>query len=72
MAKLLLMSVLFATIALPLWFARMKSPRAGAKKTIATFAVFTALWILFVAYFYSDMMGPIDPALLRGKGAAPG
>ncbi len=60
MAKLLLMSVMIASVAIPAWTSRAKNSAAGAKKTIIYFAIFTAVWIVYVGYYFADVTGPVD------------
>lgn len=50
MQKLLLLSVIFASIAIPVRAAKAKNPAAGLKKALVQAAVFNAIY-LFALYF---------------------
>jgi hypothetical protein len=52
MAKLLLLSIIFANIALPVRAAGSKNPRLGLRKTLIHMAVFNFLYIFSVLYVY--------------------
>lgn len=52
MAKMLLMSILFATIAIPMRYASEPVPAVGFKKMVRAMAIFTALWGLGLAFVY--------------------
>lgn len=69
MAKLGLMSILIATIVIPALYARGKNGKRGARKTVIAFAGFTLLWIVFSAYFYADLLGPVDTDPFKVKAA---
>jgi hypothetical protein len=60
MVKVLLMSVLIVTILIPGLFASTKNAKAGARKVIVSFGFFMAFWSIFVAYYYTEMLGPVD------------
>jgi hypothetical protein len=65
MTKLFFMSVLIATMAIPMWTAADKNVQSGARRTKIFFAVFTVLWTIFVAYYYAAWIGPITPDMLH-------
>ena len=52
MAKLILLSVIFANIALPARAANIKNPRKGLRKTLLHMAVFNFIYIFSVLYLY--------------------
>ena len=52
MAKLLLHMILIMTIAIPMWQARVKDPRAGLRKTLLFFSIFLASWFFFLVYVF--------------------
>jgi hypothetical protein len=60
MAKVLLMSVLIMSIFLPAYFARAKNAKVGARNVMVSFAGVTVFWIVFVAYYYKDVLGPVN------------
>ncbi len=55
MAKLLLLSVIFATILLPARAAREKNAKRGFRKTVISLAVFNLLWILGLVFLYGRL-----------------
>lgn len=57
MVKLLLHSVLIMTIAIPMWFAKAKDPRAGMRKTVVGAALWFSLWVIFCAYVFLKVNG---------------
>jgi hypothetical protein len=67
MAKLLLMSVMIMTIFIPVWAARTKNAAAGARKAVTFFGLFTVFWIVFVAYYFTDMTPPVDLDPFKAK-----
>lgn len=52
MAKLLLLSIIFATVALPARAARIKNPRVGLKKTLTWLAFFNLFYVLGLVYLF--------------------
>jgi len=53
MSKLLLLSILVATIALPARAAtKSKNPKAGLKKALVHVAIFNALYLFGLIYLY--------------------
>ena len=56
MDKLLLLSVVFATIALPASFARAKNARRALRRTVFTFVVFDIAYFIAVFYFYPQIV----------------
>jgi hypothetical protein len=55
MAKLLLLSVIFATIALPARAARLKNPKVGLKKTLVWLAVFNLFYVFALVYLFGRL-----------------
>ena len=56
MAKLLLVSILFALIALPSLAARDPNPRRSLKKALLWFAGFNCVYLLAVRYLYVRLL----------------
>lgn len=52
MDKFILLSVIFASIAIPARFAKVKNPRAGLKKTLVWMAVFNVFYLFLVRFFW--------------------
>lgn len=52
MAKLILLSLLFAMLGIPARAAREKNPRKGLRKVIVQFLIFEALYLLALKYVY--------------------
>ncbi len=52
MAKLLLLSCVIAIIAIPIFTARVKSPRRGLQLTVILITVFNLLYVLAVRFIY--------------------
>jgi len=50
--KLLLISVIIASVLIPLWAARDESPRRGLTKAVVVTAAFHLLYLLAVKYLY--------------------
>lgn len=48
--KAVVFSILFATIAIPVFYARMKNKRRGLKKAVLAFYVYCTLWVFATAY----------------------
>jgi len=55
MGKLMLLSVLVASVAIPTNAAKTKSPRAGLKKTLVQIAVFNFLYVLWLRFGYGHL-----------------
>lgn len=55
MQKLLLMSVLIATIVLPVRASRMKSPRLGFKKFVVQMLMYEAFYVFAVRFVYPHL-----------------
>lgn len=55
MAKLLLLSVIFATILLPARAAREKNAKRGYRKMVISLAVFNLLWVLALVFVYAHL-----------------
>jgi hypothetical protein len=56
MAKLLLLSIIIASIALPAKAAKERSPNVGLKKTVIYLAVFNLLYILALRFIYMHLV----------------
>ena len=56
MAKLLLLSIVIGTIAVPVLTARDANAMRGLKKTIVLMCVFDALYYLAVRYIYPHLL----------------
>ena len=56
MATLLIMSVLFATVLIPLWAAREPSARRGYKRTVLGLCVFNALYLVALLVLYRHLL----------------
>ena len=52
MSKLLLLSIIFATIAIPARAARAKNPRLGLRKTLIGLAVFNLFYLFGLVFLY--------------------
>ena len=52
MSKLLLMSVLVATISIPIWTSRDKKPRRAYRRAITGMLVFNTLYMLALRIVY--------------------
>jgi hypothetical protein len=55
MAKLLLLSVIFANIALPARAAREKNPRVGFRKMVRWLITFNFFYVLSLCYVYTRL-----------------
>ena len=54
--KLLLISVIIASLAIPLWTARDANPRRGLAKAVIVTAAFNLLYLLAVKYLYWHLL----------------
>jgi hypothetical protein len=52
MRALLLMSILIATVGIPVWTARDPDARRGLERTVVHMVLFSALFMLAAAYLY--------------------
>ena len=52
MKKLVLLSIIFATIAIPARAARMKNPRVGIKKALRNMVLFNLFYLFAVLYIW--------------------
>lgn len=52
MAKLLLLSVVIATFAIPLWFSRERIAKRGLRRTVIAFGAFMAFYVFAVLVIY--------------------
>jgi hypothetical protein len=55
MAKLLLLSVLIMTVALPMRYAKGKDARAGLKRTVVAMALYIWFWVFYLVYIHSKL-----------------
>jgi hypothetical protein len=55
-AKLLLLSVVIMTVAIPIFAARDASPRRGLKRALFYFLVFNVAYLLAVRYLYPHLL----------------
>ncbi len=58
MKSLLLTSIVWFTLVVPAVLARDRSAVRAAKWLLASFAVFTTLYVLYVAYFHTRYFVP--------------
>lgn len=56
MAKLLLMSILFATAAIPIFFAHDRSPHRGLKRSLLALLVFNIIYVLLLFWVFIPLM----------------
>jgi hypothetical protein len=54
-AKYLLLSILVATVGIPIAFARSKSAAGGLRKVVWGMVTFLFLWVIFCVYVYLRM-----------------
>lgn len=57
MAKIGLLSILIATIGIPIFFARTKNPRKGVRKMVIAMTIFIFGWTVFCAYIFLRIGG---------------
>jgi len=57
MAKILLLSVLIATVAVPIAFARARTTRMGLRRVVWGMAIFLFLWVCFCFFLFLRMGG---------------
>lgn len=50
--KLLLISIIIASVAIPVWTARDANPRRGLRRAVVVTAAFNLLYLLAVKYLY--------------------
>lgn len=55
MRALLLMTILIATAAIPIWAARHPDPRRGLRRAVLGMIVFSVLYTLACAYLYGRL-----------------
>lgn len=55
MAKLILTSVLFATVLIPLWTTRDPSPARGVRLTVAATCAAMVLYLFFTVVIYNRL-----------------
>jgi hypothetical protein len=56
MATLLLTSVLFATVLIPMYAARDKSPQRGLRRTMLLFFAFNAVYAFAIIYIWRRLL----------------
>jgi cyanate permease len=59
MKSLLLMSVFFANVLIPVLAARDKNPRRGVKRMLVLMLLFNALYILYLTQFHPVWYPPV-------------
>ena len=64
MGKLILLSLLGATVAIPVLCARDPSPHRGLKRMLFFLFLFIAVYVALVAYVYPPL-SPLPPEALR-------
>jgi hypothetical protein len=57
MAKIGLLSILIATVGIPIAFARAKNARTGLRKVIAAMTIFIFGWVVFCCYIFLRIGG---------------
>jgi amino acid permease len=57
MAKYLLLSILIATIAVPVGFARTRSARKGMRRVVWTMILYIFIWVAFCIYLFLKLGG---------------
>jgi hypothetical protein len=57
MAKNLLLSILIATIAIPMRFAKTKSARQGLRKVVIGMVIYIFCWVFFCVYIFLRIGG---------------
>jgi hypothetical protein len=57
MAKLGLLSILIATIGIPIQFSRAKSARNGLRKMVTAMTIFIFGWVVFCCYVFLRIGG---------------
>jgi hypothetical protein len=57
MAKYLLISILVASIAIPMRFARSKSARGGLRRVVWAMTFYVFIWVGFCIYLFLRMGG---------------
>jgi hypothetical protein len=55
-AKLLLLSMLVATVAIPIWFAHDARAKRGLRKTVGWFLAFLTAWVLALLFLYPRLL----------------
>jgi hypothetical protein len=56
MGKALLISILVATVAIPVFLARDAKPKRGIRRTVTWIVVYCALWVLACAFVIPKIM----------------
>lgn len=56
MANALLLSMLIATVGIPIWFARDARPRRGLRKTVGWFLAFLTAWVIALLFLYPRLL----------------
>ncbi|HEY4014191.1 MAG TPA: hypothetical protein VGM06_12690 [Polyangiaceae bacterium] len=57
MAKYLLLSILIATVGLPIYCSRAKTTRAGLRRLVWSMSFFIFGWVFFCVYLFLRMGG---------------
>ena len=56
MAQLLLLSLLIATVGIPIWFAPDARAKRGLRKTVGWFLAFLTLWVIALLVVYPRLL----------------
>jgi hypothetical protein len=57
MASTILVSILVATIAIPIWFARARTARGGLRRVILLMTIYMVLWAFFCLFVFMKLGG---------------
>ena len=57
MAKLGLLSILIATLGIPIRYARAKNARNGLRRMVTAMTVFIFAWVIFCSYIFLRIGG---------------
>ena len=57
MAKILLISVLIATIAIPVRFAQARNPRGGLRRVVTSMVIYIFCWVGFLLFLFFRLGG---------------
>jgi hypothetical protein len=57
MAKIGLLSILIATVGIPIRYARVKNARTGLRQMVTAMTVFVFAWVIFCCYIFLRLGG---------------
>ena len=57
MAKIGLLSILIATVGIPIRYARVKNARKGLKQMVTAMTIFVFAWVFFCCYIFLRIGG---------------